>query len=429
MGPACLLIRRFQSPIRRIHQRRNLLTLAIESSCDDSCVALLEKHKNGSATLHFNGKITSDNRSYGGIYPIVASESHQKNIAALANDALLRRPVAGDGKDKMIIDFITVTRGPGMRAGLMTGMDTAKGLAVALQIPIIGVNHMQAHALTPRLDSALNAHEPEVSKGDISMEKASISPEPSFPFLTLLVSGGHTMLVHSKALCDHEILSDTSDMAIGDVIDKCARNILPASIIDAAPNVMYGPLLEEFAFSGCSPQQDHSRLYPYPWKMNAPSSSNLKNQFSYSGIGSTVKRIMEMNPKMDIYERQVLGMETMRVAFEHLASRVFLAFKRDEVKNIKTLVVSGGVASNKYLKTVLRDALDCKNHKDVQLIFPPSHFCTDNAAMIAWAGMEMYEAGWESKMTMMALKKWSVDPNADDGGILGVQGWLQTHVV
>lgn len=447
MRPTCLPIRRFQFHLTlALHQRqvRKLLTLAIETSCDDTSVAVLEKHKNNSATLHFNSKITSDNRSYGGIYPIVAHESHQKNIAALVNKALHSLPAAtwDDGPENTLVvkageektirqkpDFITATRGPGMRASLITGMDTAKGLAVAWQIPFLGVNHMQAHALTPRLVAALDA----------TPSEASIPNDPTFPFLTLLVSGGHTMLVHSKALCDHEILANTTDIAIGDMIDKCSRDVLPLSKLESAPDVMYGPILEKFAFPDGMEQDDGaSRFAPqriYDWKVNTPyarsgakGASSHASSFSYSGIGSSVsqlvlKRAAVDNQDMDVAERRVLAKETMRVAFEHLASRVLMALQTSNLQDIKTLVVSGGVASNQYLKALLRNALDTKGHNDVHLIFPPPKFCTDNAAMIAWTGMEMYQAGWRSELSAMAINKWSIDPKAPDGGIVGIGGW------
>jgi N6-L-threonylcarbamoyladenine synthase len=316
-----------------------------------------------------------------------------------------------------------------MRASLITGMDTAKGLAVAWQVPILGVNHMQAHALTPRLVSALDATASETSN----------STDPSFPFLTLLVSGGHTMLVHSKALCDHEILANTTDIAIGDMIDKCARDILPPSVLASAPDVMYGPLLEKFAFPDSTMGQldEGATRFAVPgvydWKVNTPyarsgtnGASSHFSPFSYSSIGSSVKRIAEMNPSMDDTERRVLAKEAMRVAFEHLASRVLLALRTIDLNDTKTLVVSGGVASNQYLKAVLRNALDMTGHKDVRLIFPLPKFCTDNAAMIAWTGMEMYEAGWRTHLSAMAINKWSIDPKADDGGIMGIGGWAKS---
>ncbi|KAH6704080.1 glycoprotease family protein-like protein [Leptodontidium sp. MPI-SDFR-AT-0119] len=444
MRPSCLLIRRFRFPTKSWLQRRTLLTLAIETSCDDTSVAVLEKHPNNSATLYFNEKITSDNRAYGGVHPIEAHVSHQKTLSSLVNRALQSLPIQEsiESLENAIIvkgehginlrkkpDFVTATRGPGMRASLITGVDTAKGLAVAWQIPFMGVNHMQGHALTPRLVSALDA-------GKEGLE----GQDPEFPFLTLLVSGGHTMLVHSQSLCNHEILANTTDMAIGDMIDKCARDILPLSYLEGATDVMYGRLLERFAFpeanadfnytppkSFGSPRQVVVQIYD--WKLLPPYSTpgpegarKYADSFTYSGIGTSVKRIIERAPEMDDVQRQVLARVTMMVAFEHLASRVLFALEKPKIK-VNTLVVSGGVASNQFLKTILRAILDANGHKNIRLVFPPPKFCTDNAAMIAWTGIEMYEAGWRTSLEAMAIRKWAIDPKAEDGGILGVDGW------
>ena len=314
---------------------------------------------------------------------------------------------------------MTVTRGPGMRANLITGMDTAKGLALAWQIPLLGVNHMQAHALTPRLASAIHRH----SKG--------YEADVTFPFLTLLVSGGHTMLVHSKGLCEHEILANTADIAVGDMIDKCARDILPEDVLKEAGNVMYGPKLENFAFPDSYQQtneNDISNTNPFsitpPLQNHTPlDAKKFDKLFSFSGIGSAVKRFVEQNPTIDKNERQLLARETMRVAFEHLASRIILALRSAELSGLKTLVVSGGVASNKYLKHVVRRVLNSNGHGQMQLVFPPIELCTDNAAMIAWTGVEMWEAGYRTSLDAMALRKWAIDPKAEDKGILGVEGW------
>lgn len=427
--------------------KRSLLTLAIETSCDDTSVAILEKHENNSATLHFNSKITSDNRSYGGVWPIAAHESHQKHLAQLVKESLRTLPrqqsnfasfentiaVASHHESELYKkpDFITVTRGPGMRANLITGIDTAKGLAVAWQVPLLGVNHMQAHALTPRMVSALNATN--------NTEEKMYENDPAYPFLSLLVSGGHTMLVHSRQLCDHEILATTSDLAVGDMVDKTARDILPASVIDAASDVMYGRVMERFVFSGDDPIYDYEpsltsiaqppKATKYGWTIKPPYLSPgpgglraFNSEFSYSGVGSQVKRIMEQNPEMDAVERKLLAQETMRVAFEHLASRVILALESSNLKDITTLVVSGGVAANQYLKHILRAILDVRGHKGMRLLFPPPNFCTDNAAMIAWTGIEMWEAGWRSELDILAARKWPIDPKVE-GGILGLDGW------
>ncbi|KAL8763548.1 MAG: hypothetical protein Q9184_000674 [Pyrenodesmia sp. 2 TL-2023] len=305
---------------------------------------------------------------------LLSIESHNEQLAPLIAKALQSLPREDSNSPTISVqvstgcwlakkkpDFVSVTRGPGLLPCLSTGLQTAKGLAVAWQVPLIGVNHMQAHALTPRLVHVLES------------AKENNEREPAFPFLTLLVSGGHTMLVHSKGLTHHSILASTTDMAIGDVIDKAARFILPKDMIAASKDVMYGPLLEEFAFSNGSELYDYmpprtraEELSRKPsrwgWALAAPlaetrsGSKSKAMEFSFSGLGSAVERICTQRGEtvMMNNERVDLAREVMRVTFEHLASRVVMALgaigHNDE--KLITLVVSGGVASNKYLKRV-----------------------------------------------------------------------------
>ena len=184
-------------------------------------------------------------------------------------------------------------------------------------------------------------------------------------------------------------------------------------------------------------------------------------EFTFSGLESAVKRICERKGKegfvMGEEERGDLAREGMRLAFEHLASRIGWALRdlEEKAEGVKTLVVSGGVASNSFLRHMyalplpflppspnfiyiyicidlcadenpslrLRSFLTARGYPDLELVFPPVGLCTDNAAMIAWTGMEMWEAGWESELSVRALRKWSLDREAEDGGILGVGGW------
>ncbi|KAL8734195.1 MAG: hypothetical protein Q9166_001681 [cf. Caloplaca sp. 2 TL-2023] len=343
---------------------------------------------------------------------MVALESHNTQLAPLIAKAIDILPFATHGaslvpvrpgagqNEKKKPDFVSVTRGPGMLSSLSTGLNTAKGLAVAWQVPLIGVNHMQAHALTPRLVHALKARSDEKS-------------QPEFPFLSLLVSGGHTMLVHSKALTHHAIMATTLDIAIGDTIDKMARIILPAEIIQNSRDIMYGRLLERFAFPNGS--QDHecvgragemsSKPSSWGWALAAPlaktrlGSRSKAMDFSFTGLGSAVERIcLGKKTPMTLDERIDLAREALRVAFEHLALRVLMALQQlneahvVEAEKIETLVVSGGVASNHFLRTVLRSFLDIRGFAHIHLTFPPPSLCTDNAAMIAWTGQKIKES-------------------------------------
>ncbi|KAJ0371393.1 hypothetical protein COL154_000907 [Colletotrichum chrysophilum] len=440
-----LLRRQVHRPISS-HHRRNLLTLAIETSCDDTCVALLSKTPAG-ANLHFNRKITSDHRAFGGIWPPAALAGHDASLAPLIAESLASLPPPADDNKTITVsgvprqkpDFITVTRGPGMSSNLATGLSTAKGLATAWQVPLVAVNHMQAHALTPRLVSAL--------KQDAATSTA-LRGHPEFPFLTLLVSGGHTQLVHSRSLTDHRILASTQDVAVGDALDKAARHILPADMLAAHTDVMYGALLERFAFPDSFPpgqypdydyeytpptyRRDEIATYvapaPYHWQLHPPLAGSRDLSYAFAGIGSEIRRITEAGGvDMTLDERRVLARAAMRLLFEHLATRVFLVLAAEpELKDaLKTLVVSGGVASNRFLMYVLRKMLNVRGFEHVEVTAPPPALCTDNAAMIAWTGVEMYEAGWESDLSVSVMKKWSIDAASDEGGILGVRGWVR----
>lgn len=363
--------------------RQPLLTLAIETSCDDTSVAVLEtrdetsvdaeKGDAPSAILHFHEKVTSNNLEYRGVHPLIALISHQQNLGKLLAKAVSALPEqAVDEKTsqngpinriggRCLPDFISVTRGPGMMSNLNTGLDTAKGLAVAWHVPLVGVNHMQAHALTPRLVTAM-------------AQKGGAAPAPSFPFLSLLVSGGHTMLIHSKSLTDHPTLASTCDVALGDAIDKIARHVLPEETLASATSTMYGPLLESFAFPNGQSDYNYSppttwaeerkrRITSWGWGFVPPLSqvrSGAKSksmEYSFTGMVSCAKRFVEdATHELSLDERRDLAREAMRVAFEHLASRVVMGLENgasidpDEAATIDTIVVSGGVAANKYLR-------------------------------------------------------------------------------
>lgn len=318
-----------------------------------------------------------------------------------------------------------------MRSNLSVGLDTGKALSVAWQVPMVGVHHMQAHLLTPRLVSCL-----EKNNG------SSDVPSPRFPFFSLLVSGGHSILVHSKSLTDHKIMASSDDIAIGETLDKSAREILPQSILQEAKSTMYGKALEQFVFpNGKADFADYrppmnrgeevvKRQSRWGWSLTTPFANTRALQLSFSSVSSMVNKIVKgKNGCLSDEERVDLGRETMRVSFEHLASRAIIALEALRLRNqdeeeIKTLVVSGGVAANQFLMEVLRSFLDVRGFGHINIVAPPVYLCTDNAAMIGWAGIEMFEAGWQTALSCRALRKWTLDPQAEDGGVLGPNGWI-----
>ncbi|KAH4188483.1 tRNA N6-adenosine threonylcarbamoyltransferase [Parastagonospora nodorum] len=478
--------------------RRQLVTLAIETSCDDTSVAIVEKSvENGRAVaqLHFHKKVTANNAEYQGVHPLVSLRSHQENLADLVSEAISHLPPKTASHDhdfehggleaqkpeavvdvakKRLPDFVSVTRGPGMRSNLFTGLDTAKGLAVAWQIPLVGVHHMQAHALTPRLVSAL---EPS----------ATPTLEPDFPFLSVLASGGHTLLIQSASLNDHHLLGTTNDIAVGEYLDKVARILLPTELLQSTRSTMYGALLEKFAFEGNASQTVDSQKskstcntgsaprtstfssatasssqqyldssshdytwYKVPpnheealktamtkwgWAFNQPlvtAHGGLKVndiELSFSGLLTAVERVIgyQTDPvtrkrtkiertldEISLEEKKHIAREAMRAAFEHVAYRVVLALRSlasDPAP--RSVVLAGGVAANSFLRHILASTLCARGFSHINLYFPPPSFCTDNAAMIAWTGIEMFEAGHTDTLSIRAIRKWPLNQLLD----------------
>ncbi|KAK4180371.1 putative glycoprotease [Triangularia setosa] len=492
---------------------KSLLTLAIETSCDDTCVAILEK-AGPAARLHFNKRIPSNHVEFKGIHPTVASKTHEIQLAKLVSEAVqslpkhpnhspevktlpIRDTQTGKSTPRRLPDFVSVTRGPGFPGCLGIGLGVAKGLSVAWQVPLLGVHHMQGHALTPRLAHALQQPFPSPPSTPPSAPPSSSLPSsaallsPQFPFLTLLASGGHTQLLLSSSLTSHTILANVTNISLGDMLDKAAREILPPFLLSSLPNIAYAAALEEFAFFSPSSQpyeynyappttrKSETLNSPLPtplfepgWFLTPPLQTCKEMTFDFSGFGGQVQEIaqwypynkvdrikveetgQELKPNLSIEQRRILAKETMRLAFEHLASRIVFALRElqpiseadkkygtgradlahlskllDDKQKVGTLVLSGGVASNKFLRHVLRTILDARGWPDIQLAAPPVSLCTDNAAMIAWAGMEMWETERvETDLEVRAIRTWSLDESlGEEGtrGVMGVDGWLK----
>ncbi|KAJ8107386.1 hypothetical protein OPT61_g8905 [Boeremia exigua] len=452
------------------------MTLAVETSCDDTSVAIVEKGvHNGDtvARLHFHKKVTSNNTEFQGVHPLFTLKSHQENLASLIAEAIEHLP--NHAGVRRLPNFVSVTRGPGMRSNLMCGLDTAKGLAVAWQKPLVGVHHMQGHALTPRLVTALNTYDAipdQASLGGKPLADGTGALTPSFPILSVLASGGHTILIDSTSLTHHTILGSTDDIAVGECLDKVARVVLPAEELQDAKSTMYGALLEAFAFrprthgskppepkrelSGLTAQtylDQHGSIHDWytppanneiahersktswGWSINQPltktGGGNKINTMgmSFSGLMTAVERLVRYptDPhtgkiskqaraaeSVSVEERRDMALGVMRAAFEHIASRVVLALQTSTRavalgEKKPAVVMAGGVASNAFLRHVLASTLCMHGFGDVELFFPPPKYCTDNAAMIGWTGIEMFEAAHVDQLGIRAIRKWPLD--------------------
>ncbi|KAF5322802.1 hypothetical protein D9619_001392 [Psilocybe cf. subviscida] len=375
---------------------RAFTVLAFESSADDTCVAIVDS----SRKIHSNVVMKQHDihEQFGGIYPMSAIGTHQQNMPLAVRRAL------DEANLDLIrdIDGIAFTRGPGMPGCLSVGMNAAKTLAAATGKPLVGVHHMQGHALTPLLTSW-----PDV---------------PQYPFLTLLVSGGHSLLLLATSSTSFKILATTQDESIGRTFDKVSK-LLELKWTSLGP----GDALEKFCAE--DPEIVTPAIPPLPRPMPG------KLQFAFAALHSHIKLFtaglrdgtegidlpeslrqyinsLEGPNKFDMPMKKAIARAFQTAAVQQLEDKVKLALEYCIKKDIpvRSLVVSGGVASNQYLRTRLRECLDeFDSETPYSLVFPPPHLCTDNAVMIAWASMDRFLENDTDDYTIGLRPKWSIE--------------------
>ena len=306
--------------------------LGIETSCDETGVAIFDTESNSIVSEQLYSQ-ASKHAKYGGVVPEIASRDHLKKLIPLIN---LTMNESGYSLEE--IDGIAYTAGPGLRGPLLIGASTAKAIALSLNKPSIGVHHMEAHLLINLLED----------------------PAPSFPFLTLLISGGHCLLINAKSLGDYEIIGQTLDDAVGEAFDKVAK------ILDLGyPG---GPKIEALS------RQGNSFAFDFPRPM-----TNKKNfDFSFSGLKTAVYYEYKKIDQISESQKADIAASFQKAVAETLLSKTKNALEKT---GLTELVIGGGVASNKYIREKLVTGLNDKN-----IFFPPIERCTDNGAMIAYAG-------------------------------------------
>ncbi|GAA5910968.1 putative N(6)-L-threonylcarbamoyladenine synthase [Sporobolomyces salmoneus] len=367
--------------------RKPLLVLGLESSADDSCASIVSSTREILSNVVL--KQNKIHESFGGIHPLHAQEAHQRNLPLAIKLALEEAKVKIDD-----LDAIAFTRGPGMYGCLSVCAGAAKALAAASGKPLIGVHHMQAHALTPFLTAS------------------PTSPAPVFPFLTLLLSGGHTLLLLCTSPNQFRILATTHDESIGQSFDKAARDLeIPWELGKGSP----GAALESFAFTPLpdspTPSSTHQEVTNYDFPI--PFRNQLS--FSYAGLRSALTRMITTNPveTMSLLQKQSIAKGFMVAAFKQVEEKLAMGLRKIEQEEgiqVEGLVVSGGVASNTYLRTQLRAKLDqLSPNRSIPLHFPPPALCTDNAAMIAWVGIGRLERGRIDELEVMQKSKWGIE--------------------
>ncbi len=327
---------------------KTIIILGIESSCDDTAAAVI---KNGKLLANIVAS-QSVHKAYGGVVPELASRAHQQNIIPVVDQALKQA-----GIDKHEISAVAFTRGPGLMGSLLVGTSFAKAFALGLNIPLIEVNHMQGHILAHFID--------DISSGP---DQISVFKFPSFPFLCLTVSGGHTQIVLIKDFFDMQIIGETIDDAAGEAFDKAAKIMgLPY------PG---GPLIDKFANEG----------NPKAFIFSKPQAPELNYSFSglKTGFMNFIANRTAVNPHFVEENKADICASIQYTIIEILMNKLKMAVKQTGISQI---AIAGGVSANSGLRNALHEAAE---HLGWQVFIPKFEYCTDNAAMIAITGYYKY---------------------------------------
>ena len=348
--------------------------LGIETSCDETAAAVVTSGRGILSNIVLSQ--TAEHRATGGVVPEIAARAHLDHL-----DGLILRAIndAGIG-DFAELDGFAATAGPGLIGGVMVGLMTAKGLAAVTKKPLIAVNHLEGHALTVRL-----------------------TDDVAFPYLLLLVSGGHSQLLAVEGVGKYKRLGTTIDDALGEAFDKTAKLL--------GLGYPGGPAVEERA-GHCADLDRARREFPLP----RPLFGRPDCDFSFSGLKTAVRRHTldhAVSPTFDAHMVTSLCASFQETAAEILTDRTqnamsFFGKLYPTAKN-PALVVAGGVAANKRLRRALEEL--ARDH-DFTFKAPPLHLCGDNAAMIAWAGIERLRLGMTSPLDVVARPRWPLDPAA-----------------
>lgn len=342
------------------------LILGIESSCDETAAAIVGSDRQ--ILSHRLAGQESRHAPFGGVVPEIAARAHVEAIGPLVEAALADAGVRLDQ-----VDAIAATAGPGLIGGVMVGLVTGKALALASGKPLVAVNHLEGHALSPRLSD----------------------PDLEFPYLLLLVSGGHCQLLLVEGVGRYRRLATTIDDAAGEAFDKTAKLL--------GLGFPGGPAVEEAATAGD----------PWAVPLPRPLVGTAEPHFSFAGLKSAVLRARDAGTHSAV---------DIAASFQQAVVDCLLDRTRRALSTIQgaptALVVAGGVAANRTIRAAL-EGLAAEH--GLRFVAPPLWLCTDNAAMIGWAGAERFAAGLTDPLDVAARPRWPLDPTAEKARGAGVK--------
>ena len=342
------------------------LILGIETSCDETAASLITENEQGNPIV-LSSIVSSQidvHKEFGGVVPELAARSHMEKI-----DWIVQKAIDESGRKNEEIDAVASTAGPGLIVCLSVGLSFGKAFAYALEKPFIAINHLEGHALSPKLNSELN-----------------------YPYLLLLISGGHSQFLNVQGLGKYKRLGTTIDDALGEAFDKTAKLL--------GIEFPGGPQIEILAKKG------DPNKYNLPKPIFSKGGCNL----SFAGLKTAVLKITK-NIKTD-QEKFDLAASFQKTIEEILHKKTKIAFNEFEKQNNlkqKTFVVAGGVAANKNIRSMLTNLCNKNNYHS---IFPPIELCGDNAAMIAMVGLEKFKLKQFDNLDYPAKPRWPLDKDA-----------------
>ena len=345
--------------------KKKPIILGIETSCDETAVSIIQQNEDENVKILSNivSSQVDVHKEFGGVVPELAARSHAEKI-----DLITKKAISESGIKIKDIDAVAATAGPGLIVCLSVGFNFGKAIAASLKKPFIAVNHLEGHALSPKLNSKLN-----------------------YPYLLLLISGGHSQFLSVENLGKYKRLGTTIDDAVGEAFDKTAKLI--------GIEFPGGPQIEEYAKQGD----------PNKFNLPKPIINRGGCNLSFAGLKTAVLKISKkIKTKKEKFDLAASFQKTIEEILYKKSKVAFKEFKKIN-NNGNKFVVAGGVAANKKIRKVLENL--CKE-ENFESIFPPTNLCGDNAAMIAMVGLEKFKKKQFNELDYPAKPRWALDENA-----------------
>jgi len=346
--------------------KKKLTFLGIETSCDETAASIVREKADGTGEILSNivsGQI-DEHREFGGIVPEIAARAHIEKI-----ELIIKKAIKESNFNLKNLDGVAATAGPGLIVCLTVGLNIGKAIAGSLKKPFIAVNHLEGHALSPKINKKIK-----------------------FPYLLLLISGGHTQFLEVKGVNKYRRLGTTIDDALGEAFDKTGKLL--------GIEFPGGPVIEKWAQKG---NEDYFQL---PKPIIKKGGCNL----SFAGLKTAVLRISkELKNKKEKYHLAASFQKTINEILYKKTKVAMNDFLKNKKNKKNTFVIAGGVASNLSIR---KNLIKLSKENDFESVFPPINLCSDNGAMIAWAGIERYKMNLINDLEFPSKARWPLDSSA-----------------